>query len=123
MKVITALPLETEQRSRRDIDAIYIISKRDKLLMLKPFIDVATSPFAAAIPLYASSRSHLRDNQNKELSKLVFSDSPFLLSAKNKTLQEIQQAWTKQSFAMLRLFALGFDSLPAYRTINAAAEH
>ena len=110
MKVITGLRLETKERSRRDIDAIYIISKRDELLMLKPFIDVAISPFAATIPLYASSRSHLRDNQNKELSKLIFSDSPFLLSADNKTLLEIQRAWKKQSFAILRLFALGFDS-------------
>ena len=110
MKVITGLPLKTKERSRRDIDAIYIISKRDELLMLKPFIDVAISPFAETIPLYASSRSHLRDNQNKELSKLTFSDSPFLLGIENKTLQEIQRAWTKQSFTILRLFALGFDS-------------
>ena len=110
MRVITGLPLKTELRSRRDIDAIYIISKRDELLMLKPFIDVATSPFAATIPLYASSRSHLRDQQNKELSKLVFSDSPFLLDNENTTFKEVQQAWKKQSFATLRLFALGFDS-------------
>ncbi len=110
MKVITNLPLQTKQRSRRDVDAIYIVSKRDDLLMLKAFIDVAISPFAATIPLYASSRSHQRDNHNQELSKLVFSDSPFLLNADNKARQEIEQTWGKQSFSALRLFALGFDS-------------
>lgn len=110
MKAITNLPLQTKQRSRRDVDAIYIVSKRDDLLMLKPFIDVAISPFAASIPLYASSRSHQRHNHNQELSKLVFSDSPFLLSTDNKARREIEQAWSKQSFAALRLFALGFDS-------------
>ena len=110
MKIITDLPLKTKLRSRRDIDAIYIISKRDELLMLKAFIDVSISPFAATIPLYASSRSHLRDQQNKELSKLIFSDSPFLLETENKTFKEVQQAWKKQSFSALRLFALGFDS-------------
>ncbi len=110
MKVITNLPLETQQRSRRDVDAIYIVSKRDDLLMLKPFIDVAISPFATAIPLYASSRSHQRNNHNQELSQLIFSDSPFLLNAENNARQKIEQAWSKASFSALRLFALGFDS-------------
>ncbi|MCW8994841.1 MAG: penicillin-binding protein activator, partial [Psychromonas sp.] len=110
MKVITGLPLETEQRSRRDIDAIYIISKRDKLLMLKAFLDVSISPFAEKIPLYASSRSNLRDQQNKELANLTFSDTALLLDSDNKTLKRIQQSWANQSFSTLRLFALGSDS-------------
>ena len=110
MKMITDLPLKTKLRSRRDIDAIYIISKRDELLMLKAFIDVSISPFATTIPLYASSRSHLHDKQSKELSKLTFSDSPFLLDKSNKTLEQVQKALANQSFPELRLFALGFDS-------------
>jgi outer membrane PBP1 activator LpoA protein len=110
MKMLTSLPLETKLRSRRDIDAIYIVSKRDELLMLKAFIDVSTSPFAKTIPLYASSRSHLHDQQNRELSKLTFSDIAFLLDSDNKTFKAVQQAWKKQSFPTLRLFALGFDS-------------
>ena len=110
MKMITKLPLETKLRSRRDIDAIYIISKRDELLMLKAFISVSISPFARTIPLYASSRSHLDDRQSKELSRLTFSDSPFLLDKNNKTLKEVQKALPNQSFSALRLFALGFDS-------------
>ena len=113
MNAITDLHLQSEVRSRRDIDATYIISKRDELILLKPFIDVSISPFAQAMPLYASSRSHLNDRngkQNKELDKLVFSDNPFLLNAKNKTIKEVQTILEKPSFATLRLFALGFDS-------------
>jgi len=113
IKAVTNLSLETEVRSRRDIDAIYIISKRDELILLKPFIDVSVSPFAASMPLYASSRSHLLDRgdkQNSELSNLIFSDSPFLLDTENKAFKEIEQAWGKQSLPTLRLFALGFDS-------------
>ena len=112
MQAITLLPLETEVRSRRDIDAIYIISKRDELILLKPFIDVSVSPFAKTIPLYASSRSnHLdRNKQNKELSQLTFSDSPFLLAQNQQRLNAIQKAWGNKSFKTLRLFALGFDS-------------
>jgi len=113
MSAITALHLTTEVRSRRDIDAIYIISKRDELILLKPFIDVSISPFAQAMPLYTNSRSHIEDRtgkQNKELNKLVFSDNPLLLGSKNKTVKEVQTILEKPSFATLRLFALGFDS-------------
>jgi outer membrane PBP1 activator LpoA protein len=113
MKAITYLPLESEVRSRRDIDAIYIVSKRDELILLKPFIDVSISPFASAMPLYASSRSHLLDlngRQNEELANLTFSDSPFLLAPDDKTFKEVEQAWGKQPLPILRLFALGFDS-------------
>ncbi|PKG40436.1 LppC family lipoprotein [Psychromonas sp. Urea-02u-13] len=113
MKAITRLSLETEVRSRRDIDAIYIVSKRDELILLKPFIDVSVSPFAQKIPLYASSRSHTFDRnnmQNKELSNLVFSDNPFLLDQQSALSKEVQQAWKRQSFSTLRMFALGFDS-------------
>lgn len=113
MKAITQLPLETEVRSRRDVDAIYIVSKRDELILLKPFIDVTVSPFAARIPLYASSRSHSFDRnnmQNRELSGLVFSDNPFLLDPEGELIQEVEKAWKKQSFKTLRLFSLGVDS-------------
>ncbi|MCP5078951.1 MAG: LppC family lipoprotein, partial [Psychromonas sp.] len=113
MKAITRIPLETEVRSRRDVDAIYIVSKRDELILLKPFIDVSVSPFAQKIPLYASSRSHSFDRnnmQNKELSRLIFSDNPFLLEPDSELNNEVKAAWARQSFATLRLFALGFDS-------------
>lgn len=110
---IMRVPIETEVRSRRDADAIYIVSKRDELTLLKPFIDVSVSPFAPTMPLYASSRSHSADRnnmQNKELSHLAFSDIPFLLDQESALSQEVQQAWKKQSFSTLRMFALGFDS-------------
>jgi outer membrane PBP1 activator LpoA protein len=113
MHAIMRVPLETEVRSRRDVDAIYIVSKRDELTLLKPFIDVSVSPFAPTIPLYASSRSHSADRnnmQNRELSQLVFSDNPFLLDQESALSQEVQRALERQSFSTLRMFALGFDS-------------
>lgn len=113
MQAITNIPLKTEVRSRRDVDAIYIVSKRDELILIKPFIDVSVSPFAQKIPLYASSRSHSFDRnnmQNRELSDLVFSDNPFLLNPEGALSKEVKQAWKGQSFSTLRMFALGFDS-------------
>jgi outer membrane PBP1 activator LpoA protein len=110
MKKITRLGLKSEPRSRRDIDAIYIISKRQELIMLKAFIDVSISPYAEAIPLYASSRSHHNDKNEKELSDLIFSDVSLLLNTDTTALNEIQQKLKDSSFKTLRLYALGFDS-------------
>lgn len=113
MKAIMGNTLKTEVRSRRDIDAIYIISKRDELILLQPFIAVSISPFAKDIPLYASSRSHendLTNSQNKDLSNLTFSDIAFLLDDKGQINQQVQAIWPKQSLATLRLFSLGYDS-------------
>ena len=107
------LPLKTEVRSRRDIDAIYLVSKRDELILLKPFLDVSISPFAPKIPLYGSSRTHDFDRtgkQNNELANLTFSDMPFMLNEENIIRQQVQQVWPKQTFNTQRLFALGFDS-------------
>jgi len=113
IKSIIGKPVETEVRSRRDVDAIYLVSDRSELILLKPFISVSISPFAKRIPLYASSRSHdvdLTSQQNKELSNLTFSDIAFLMDDKSQINQEVQAIWPKQRFSTLRLFALGFDS-------------
>ncbi|MFT7052580.1 MAG: outer membrane PBP1 activator LpoA protein [Psychromonas sp.] len=113
MQRITNLPLEKEVRSRTDIDAIYLVSKRDELILLKPFIDVTVSPFADKIPLYASSRSNEFDRgglQNKELSNFTFSDMPFLINQQGEIITGLNKVLPRQSYAALRLFAFGFDS-------------
>ncbi|WP_372880170.1 penicillin-binding protein activator [Psychromonas sp.] len=113
MQSITNLPLEKEVRSRSDIDAIYLVSKRDELILIKPFIDVSVSPFADKIPIYASSRSHEFDRgglQNRELSNFKFSDLPFLINQQNAIMTELNKVLPRQSYSELRLFALGFDS-------------
>gem|GEM_PF-2414529 len=113
MRSAISLTLEAELRSRRDVDAIYIIGDRGELILLKPFIAVTISPFANSIALYASSRSHAIDMsniQNKELSNLTFSDIAFLLDDKGQINQKLQATWPHQSFSTLRLFALGYDS-------------
>jgi len=113
MQKITNLPLEKEVRSRTDIDAIYLVSKRDELILLKPFIDVTVSPFATRIPLYASSRSNEFDRgglQNKELSNFTFSDMPFLINQQGEIITGLNKVLPRQSYAALRLFAFGFDS-------------
>ena len=113
MKEIIDKPVKTEVRSRRDVDAIYLVSNRSELILLKPFIAVSISQFAKRIPIYASSRSHdadLTGKQNKELTSLIFSDVTFLMDDKNQINKDVQAIWPKQRFSTLRLFALGYDS-------------
>ncbi len=113
MQTVLGRKLEQEVRSRADVDAIYIISKRKQLMFIKPFMSVAISPFAKEIPLYASSRSHVKDftnTQDKELTGVTFSDVAFLLEDKTKMNEKVQAAWPQQRLSTLRLFALGNDS-------------
>jgi len=113
MRSVLGRKLESEVRSRRDVDAIYIISKRRDLIFIKPFLSVTLSPFASEIPLYASSRSHeadLTNTQDKELNGLTFSDVTFLVDENSQVNQKLQTIWPKQRFSTLRLFALGYDS-------------
>jgi len=113
MRSVVGYGIDSELRSRRDVDAIYIISSRSELILLKPFIAVTVSPFAKSISLYASSRSHASDLaniQNKELSELTFSDIAFLIDDDSQMNKNIQAIWPHQSFRTLRLFALGYDS-------------
>ena len=113
MQTMLGRKLESEVRSRRDIDAIYVISKRRELIFIKPFLAVTISPYAEDIPLYASSRSHeidLTNTQDKELTGLTFSDVTFLINDESKMNENIQAIWPKQRLSTLRLFALGYDS-------------
>lgn len=109
--------IETEKRSRRDIDMFYLVGNTQQIRLLKPYIDVNTSPFADIIPVFASSRSHslIQDNStNNDLKDLTFTQMPWLLDSKqqNKTLAATsQQIWPTRSSSLQRIFAMGYDSI------------
>ncbi|WP_199450468.1 penicillin-binding protein activator, partial [Vibrio harveyi] len=44
MQKVVGRSLESQQRSRRDTDAVYLIANKAELTLLKPFIDVAINP-------------------------------------------------------------------------------
>lgn len=109
--------LKSEVRNRRDVDMIYIVGSPVQTKLLKPYIDVSISPFAQAIPVYASSRSHSmkRDNSDtRDLTGLTFTEMPWLLTSKqqNKSLAKLsQQLFPERSDNLQRIFAMGYDSL------------
>lgn len=57
IKALLGNKIQADFRSRRDIDAIYMISGNKDLPLLKPFIDVNFSVFAEPVPLYTDRKS------------------------------------------------------------------
>lgn len=116
--------IKAESRNRRDIDMIYLIGSAAQTRLIKPYIDVNTSPFATIIPVFASSRSHSNfdDNNNSgntnDLQGLTFTQIPWLLTSKqqNKSLAQLShRLWPKRTDSLSRIFAMGYDS---YNLLN-----
>lgn len=109
--------IKTEARNRRDLDMIYVVGSPNETRLLKPYIDVNISPFARAIPIFASSRSH-SDNADKsdtrDLTGLQFTEMPWILPSKqqNQPLKQLTETiWPNRSDSLQRIFAMGYDSL------------
>ncbi|MGL5291138.1 MAG: penicillin-binding protein activator [Vibrionaceae bacterium] len=112
------LKLESEARSRRDIDAIYLFADAGELTLLKPFIEVAINPSATAPKLYASSRANnlVRGGaaQTNDLNGITFSDAPPLI-LRSVSQQAQYQQWPTADNNLARLYLLGMD---AYKLVN-----
>ncbi len=113
IKAILTPKIEADFRSRRDIDAIYMISASRDLLLLKPFIDVNFSVFAEPVPLYTTSRSRVESNSREtasELNNLTISDIPWLITPNTET-RMVNELWPKWSNSRKRLYIMGYDAL------------
>ncbi|WOT05084.1 penicillin-binding protein activator [Shewanella youngdeokensis] len=113
IKAILTPKIEADFRSRRDIDAIYMISASRDLLLLKPFIDVNFSVFAQPVPLYTTSRSRAESNTREtatELNNLTISDIPWLITPNTET-RMVNELWPKWSNSRKRLYIMGYDAL------------
>ncbi len=117
--------LKTETRNRRDIDLIYMFATPDQARLLKPYIDVNTSPFANAIPIYASSRSNSDQadrNTRRDLNGLTFTEIPWLLTGKQNNpdlSKQAKQLWPTRSSALERIYAMGIDSWQLTSKVNS----
>ncbi|MGO2342730.1 penicillin-binding protein activator [Vibrio litoralis] len=111
IRQISNMEMETEARSRRDIDSVYIIANRSELTLLKPFIEVAINPDAKPPKLFSNSSSNNgKARAYQDVSGIVFSDIPMLLDKDNAELTEYDNLWPKSSNTEKRLHALGMDS-------------
>ncbi|CAM4144581.1 penicillin-binding protein activator [Shewanella denitrificans] len=113
MKALLGNKLEADFRSRRDIDAIYMVSAAQDLSLLKAFLDVNFSVFAKPVALYTTSRSRLENDSGQavqELNKLMISDIPWLMRDSSET-RMVNELWAQWSYSQKRLYIMGFDAL------------
>ncbi|WP_133405559.1 penicillin-binding protein activator [Parashewanella tropica] len=105
--------VKADFRSRRDIDAIYMLSGSRDLPLLKPFIDVSFSVFTKPVPLYTNSRSRPNlghSKKNQEYNGIIMSEAPWLMqnTAEHRT---IHQLWPTWSYNQQRLYTMGHDAM------------
>ncbi|MBW3697137.1 YraN family protein [Vibrio sp. T187] len=124
MDGLLKIDLETEPRSRRDIDSVYIVAKNSELTLIKPFIEVAVNPDAKQPELFSNSRSNSGDKQYEDLTGVVYSDIPLLIEDNTSLKSQLQNLWPNNSNAEKRLQALGMDayylmeSLPQMKAVE-----
>ncbi|MGC9492973.1 penicillin-binding protein activator [Vibrio genomosp. F10] len=107
---LLAIPLESQPRSRRDIDAVYIVASGPELTLIKPFIEVAINPDTKPPKLFSNSRSNSGNKQYEDLTGITYSDIPLLLQKDTPLMAQMEQLWEKDSNSERRLQALGIDA-------------
>jgi outer membrane PBP1 activator LpoA protein len=110
MSTILGTELETQARSRRDIDSVYIVADSSDLTLIKPFIEVAINPDTTPPKLFSSSRSNSSSKQYEDLTGVIFSDIPLLIQPDQDLKAQMDNLWPSGSKAQRRLQALGMDA-------------
>ncbi|WP_114785103.1 penicillin-binding protein activator [Vibrio tetraodonis] len=110
MELLLNIPLKTQPRSRRDIDAVYIVAGNAELTLIKPFIEVAVNPDTAPPKLFSNSRSNSGRQQYEDLSGVMYSDIPLLVQPNESLEAQMDLLWPKDSNSEKRLQALGMDA-------------
>ncbi|GAA0294048.1 penicillin-binding protein activator [Psychrosphaera haliotis] len=119
MKKLFGSQLETEARSRADIDAVYVIANSQQTRLIKPFFDVNISAFGKRLPIFASSRSYVVDEsvqQKRDLNGMMFTEMPWLIKNTEPQLHDLYAKIGEQQTQSKKLFAFGYD---AYNLIFA----
>ncbi|MDE1310229.1 YraN family protein [Vibrio aestuarianus subsp. cardii] len=110
MDALVGIDLESQPRSRRDIDSVYIVANSAELTLIKPFIEVAINPDATPPKLFSNSRSNSGNKQYEDLSGVTYSDIPLLIHPNPQLDSQMNQLWPKNSNTERRLQALGMDA-------------
>lgn len=110
MDALMGIDLESQPRSRRDIDSVYIVANSAELTLIKPFIEVAINPDATPPKLFSNSRSNSGNQQYEDLSGVTYSDIPLLIHPNPQLDNQMNQLWPKDSNTERRLQALGMDA-------------
>jgi len=126
MESLLGIPLESQPRSRRDVDAVYIVAGSSELTLIKPFIEVAINPDTIPPKLFSNSSSNSGRQQYEDLTGVMYSDIPLLIQPNSAIEAQMTQMWPRGSNAEKRLQALGMDAyllmeqLPQMKVIHGA---
>ena len=121
MQNLVGADVKAKTRSRRDIDAIYIIATPSEAMLAIPYISTTQNPYAPQVAVYASSRTHgnnLSRSQNRDLNGLIFSDMPWLLNPDRELKQQTLALWPNMSKIQQNLFAMGYDAFKLIPTLQ-----
>ncbi len=110
MNSLLGISLESQPRSRRDIDAVYIAAGIADLTLIKPFIEVAINPDTRPPKLFSNSNSNSGGRQFEDLTGITYSDIPLLIDSGNPVATQAAELWPRTSNADRRLQALGMDA-------------
>ncbi|GEM74232.1 penicillin-binding protein activator [Vibrio sagamiensis] len=112
---LTNTVIESSPRSRRDVDAVYIVAKSSELTLIKPFIEVAINPGEKPPKMFSNSRSNSGGTAYEDLTGVTYSDIPLLINPDLTIKTQMNELWPNQSNTEKRLEAMGMD---AYKLIN-----
>ncbi|MCW0470565.1 penicillin-binding protein activator [Vibrio chagasii] len=102
---------ETEPRSRRDIDSVYIVAKNSELTLIKPSLKLRSNQMLASQLCSLNSRSNSGDKQYEDLTGVFYSDIPPLVENKGELNKELGMNYGQHiSKRPERLQALGMDA-------------
>ncbi|MGD1505111.1 penicillin-binding protein activator [Vibrio harveyi] len=110
MQSLMRISLESQPRSRRDVDAVYIVARSSELTLIKPFIEVAINPDTKPPKLFSNSRSNSGGATYEDLSGVAYSDIPMLINPDPTIAAQMNELWPDQSNMEKRLEALGMDA-------------
>ncbi len=93
MQSLMRISLESQPRSRRDVDAVYIVARSSELTLIKPFIEVAINPDAKPPKLFSNSRSNSGGATYEDLSGVAYSDIPMLINPDPTIATQMNELW------------------------------
>lgn len=113
-RLLVGSKMKSETRSRRDIDAIYLVANPKQTAMLMPSVEVTVSAFANQVPVFVGSSGNahrFNDSGLTHLNQLNVSEIPWFLTSSNLSPTVIKKLWPNMSQSQLRFFAMGYDAL------------
>lgn len=114
MRLLVGNKMKSETRSRRDIDAIYLVANPKQTGMLMPSVEVTVSAFAPQVAVFvgSSGNASLDSKQDRShLNQLTISEMPwFIQQPAQLPPRYIKKLWPDIKQSHMRLFAMGYDA-------------